>query len=203
MKRMKKLISLFLSIVLGIMCLVSVSSTSVSAGSKDENDGLIHEATIISEKFIDPELVGTRLSEVDPSNQATTFNAYGERHELSATFTTKKIVYVKPTGQPALGYAGGTGAIISFIKVGGNQFKFTVKVDAKPFTFITETGKATYSGTAYSAQVPKYAGNYTFEFVKDYVITTKKYDIYQYASYQYSVYVHDPAYSLRHKWVKL
>lgn len=203
MKGLKKLIALSLSVVLGIMCLISASSMAVLASSGNENDELIHEATIISEKFIDPELVGTKLSEVDPSNQVTTFNAYGERHVLSATFTTKKIVYVRPTGQPELGYAGGTGAIISFIKIGGSTFKFSVTVDAKPFTFVTETGKATYTGTAYSAPVPKYAGNYAFEFVKDFVITTRKYDIYKYTSYQYSIYVHDPAYSLRHKWVKL
>lgn len=79
---------------------------------------------------------------------------------------------------------------------------FTITVDAKYFTFTAETGKNASNGSDYGASVPSAAGKYRFDFIKDYVISTKKVDVYQYSEYKYSYYTHDPQYSLSHRRVK-
>lgn len=76
-------------------------------------------------------------------------------------------------------------------------------IDTKNFTFTAETGTTTSNGQGYGAYVPSGAGRYRFDFIKYYVIHTKRIDVYQYSEYKYSYYIHDPQYSLSQRWVKL
>lgn len=199
MRYLKRMVCFFVSLVIGVVCATSVSSHAVA--DSIENDELIHEQTIVSERFVDPALVGTAKGPVDQENQIIPFNVYGERHELKDTYVTNRTVYVQPTGQPGNGYVGGSGAWITFFDYGGDSYNFTVTVEFKIFSFTTDTGAVSGSGIGYSAQVPNFKNNYRFEFEKYYTIKTKKYDVYKYNIYQYSYYIQDADYSLDHRWV--
>ena len=63
-------------------------------------------------------------------------------------------MYVTPTGQPGLGYRGGSGATVFFFSSGGSSTNFTVTINSAPFTFTAETGQTTSSGSGYAAAVP-------------------------------------------------
>lgn len=189
---MKKLWAIILSCVMICSLITPVSATT-------ENNGqIIQEETIISETFVDPELVGTTIS-----SEITTFDNYNEIPVVGDEFEEQKTVYVTPTGQPSLGYNGGSGAFIFFFSSGGSSTTFNVTIDTKNFTFTAETGTTTSNGQGYGAYVPSGAGRYRFDFIKYYVIYTKRIDVYQYSEYKYSYYIHDPQYSLSHRWVKL
>lgn len=182
-----------------ILCVVIILSFATPALGVVEDDSIvIREPQIVSDVFIDPELVGTKLL-----NDIMPLDFYNEIPVVSDIFETKKLVYVTPTGQPSLGYVGGTGAFVFFFTTGGNSVKFTVTINAQNFTFTAETGSSTASGQGYGAPVPPSTGRYRFDFIKNYVITTKKVDVYQYTEYKYSYYLHDSEYSLSHRWVKL
>ena len=86
MKRLSKHLSIFLSLVIGIMCIVSLSGFATAESSMDE--ALIHDGVTVSEPFIDPDLVGTTLEETQQPGEITPFNAYGERHVYAGTYTT-------------------------------------------------------------------------------------------------------------------
>lgn len=92
---------------------------------------------------------------------------------------------------------------LHFFQYGGNSHKFTVTIDYKTVTLTAETGKMSGSGIGYTTTVPYKSGYYKFEFIKEYKIITKKYDIYKYNEYLYSVYVHDAGYALSHRWVRV
>lgn len=189
---MKKLWAIILSCVMICSLITPVSATT-------ENNGQIfREKTIISENFIVPELVGTTIS-----SEITTFDYYNEIPVVGDEFEEQKTVYVTPTGQPTLGYEGGSGAFIFFFSSGGSTTTFTVTIDAKNFSFTAETGTTSSNGQGYGDYVPSDAGRHRFEFIKHYVIHTKRIDVYQYSEYKYSYYIHDPQYSLSHRGVKL
>ena len=162
------------------------------------SENLVRENTIVTDKFIDENLVGTVLP-----NRIVPFNNQGESQVTSGNYTTKKTVTVTPTGQPGLGYEGKSGGMVFFFKSGGSSQKFTVTINYKSFTFTAETGKTASHGSGYGASVPSTSGRYRFQFIKNYTIKSKKIDVYKYNVYQYSYYVHDPQYSLSHKWVKI
>lgn len=103
--------------------------------------------------------------------------------KLLNTFTTYKTVYVTPTGQPKLGYIGGSR---------GGNVKFTA-----------QTGKSVSRGSGYGDKVPSKPGNYKFQFIKKYTIKTQKIAIYKYGTYQYTTYSHSPSYALGHRWIKI
>ena len=190
---MKKLLK---KIALTLTLLVSISTVPTFA-AVNNNEKIYYENSITTDKFIDPNLIGT----TEP-NAITPFNNYGES-QVTKNLETNKTVYVAPTGQPGLGYEGGSGAQVFFFETGGNSVKFTVKIDLKNVTLTAETGKTRSSGSGYSARVPSSSGKHKFEFIKYYKIKTKKIDVYKYGVYQYTYYVHDPQYSLSHRWVKL
>lgn len=119
MKKMYSKISLILALIIGIL---TVPFSAFAADGNSEN--LVRENTIVTDKFIDENLVGTVLP-----NRIVPFNNQGESQVTS--------------------------------------------------------------------------GYYRFQFIKNYTIKSKKIDVYKYNVYQYSYYVHDPQYSLSHKWVKI
>lgn len=193
MKKMYSKISLILTLIIGIL---AAPFPAFAADSNSEN--LVRENTIVTDKFIDENLVGT----VSP-NRIVPFNNQGESQVTSGNYTTKKTVTVTPTGQPGLGYEGKSGGMVFFFKSGGSSQKFTVTINYKSFTFTAETGKTASYGSGYGASVPSTSGYYRFQFIKNYTIKSKKIDVYKYNVYQYSYYVHDPQYSLSHKWAKI
>lgn len=199
MKWSKRMVCFFVSLVIGVVCTAPISSYAVEVSFDD--DELIQEQTVVSERFIDPTLVGTVIKPLGQENQIIPFNVYGEKQVLRATYVKYETVNVRPIKQPENGYKGGSGAWITFFESGGDTHEFTVTIDFKVFKFTTKTGTVNSSGIGYSAQVPSDKKNYFFEFVKDYTIRTRKYDVYKYNIYQYSYYIQDAKYSLGHEWV--
>ena len=190
MKNLLKKIALTLSLVVGIM---SIPFPAFAA----DDEKIVKEDTIITDKFVDPNLVGT-----SNSKGIMPLNNYGES-QVTTNYTTYKTVYVTPTGQPGLGYRGGSGATVFFFSSGGSSTNFTVTINSAPFTFTAETGQTTSSGSGYAAAVPSCTGYYRFDFIKNYTIKSKKIDVYKYNVYQYTYYTHDPQYSLSHRWVRI
>lgn len=187
---MKKIIS-------AMLCLAMLLSLSTTAFAYTGNQ-VIQEPTITSDKFIDPALVGTTIpGEIMPLDD------YNEVPVVAGTYTTYKTVYVTPTGQPSLGYTGGSSGIVFFFDYGGSSSKFTITVNGVNVSLTAETGKVSSSGSGYGASVPSASGKYRFDFKKDYTIKSKKIDVYQYNTYKYTYYTHDPQYSLGHRWVKI
>ncbi len=104
MKKMYSKISLILTLIIGIL---AAPFPAFAADSNSEN--LVRENTIVTDKFIDENLVGT----VSP-NRIVPFNNQGESQVTSGNYTTKKTVTVTPTGQPGLGYEGTSGGMVFF-----------------------------------------------------------------------------------------
>lgn len=213
MKKFKKFLSMLLAISMILVISVPAfatepsgkiskfagDTTNVGVCSTDENgEQIFKDPAVVSEYFIDPALVGT----TNPDG-IMPLDAYNEIPRVREIITTNETVYVTPTQQPSLGYRGGSGATVFFFSTGGSSVKFTVTIDSKLATFTAETGKTASSGSGYAAQVPDGTGNYKFEFIKYYVITTKIVDVYQYGLYLRSYELHDPQYSLGHRWVKV
>lgn len=199
MKKLIKKVVLLFAVIIGIIS----SQISVYATSSNDEVGYIEE-TVISEKFIDPELVGTYRKITVPKNNLVMLNNYGESHRKSGEYTTYKTVYVTPTGQPGLGYEGGSGDdSVFFFETGGSSIKFSVTIDYKVVSFTAETGASATYGHGHISRIPEKSGRYKFEFIKNYTIKSKKYDVYKYNEYKYSYYTHDPQYSLGKRWVKL
>lgn len=182
-----------------VLCLVILLSIAVPVAATAETDKqLFVEPTIVGDKFVDPILVDTTYpGDVMPLDN------YNEIPVVTDTITSYKTVSVTPTEQPPLGYKGGSGGIPFFFSEGGKSVDFTVTIEAKNVTFTAKTGIYSRNGAGYAAPVPAEKGNYRFQFVKEYVITTKKTDVYQYGLYKYSYMTHDPKYSLDHQWIKL
>lgn len=180
-----------------LICLATLCAAINPAFAATIDNDVIYEERIIGDTFVDPELVGTTYH----SDGIMPMDFYNEIPIVSKTFTTRKTVYVTPTGQPSLGYEGGEGNFVFFFETGGSSYKFTVSIDTKYVTFTAETGKTSSTGSGYGKMLPKAPGRYRFEFIKNYVITTKKVDVYQYSLYKYSYYIHDPQYSLGSRWV--
>ncbi len=189
---MKKLLNV-------ILCLVMLSSLAVPAfAATESNTQVFKEATITGEKFVDPALVGMAMP-----GGVMPLDDYNEIPVVRDTLSTKETVYVTPSGQPSLGYKGGNDAFVFFFSTGGGSVKFTVTINMEAVTFTAETGKTATNGQGYGAYLPSESGNYQFQFIKDYVITTKIIDVYQHGIYKYTYMIHDPQYSLGHRWVKL
>lgn len=188
---MKKVFCMFLSFFI-------LMSISAPAFASSDSNPVFQEDSVVSEPFVDPDKVGTTYP-----GGITTRDFYGERTVTRKTFTTHKTVYVTPTGQPSLGYEGGTNAFVFFFHSGGKTTNFSITVDAKRFILKAETGKSTSYGQGYGAPVPKNSGRYQFQFIKHYTIKTRVIDVYQGPEYKYTVYRNDPEYSLSHRWVKL
>lgn len=176
MRKIFRTIVLTLSFAVGMM---SIPLATFAAENNTEN--IIQEDAIISEKFVDSNLVGSSLDK-STSNGMVRANNYGERQVTSANYTTRKTVYVTPTGQPGLGYRRNPNAKIGvnviFFSTGGSSTKFTVTVNYKAVTFTAETGRTTTKGNGYGDLVPAKAGNYRFQFIKYYTIKLKKIDVY-------------------------
>lgn len=173
--------------------------TGVELYGADQNSKQIFKDTAVEgEHFIDPALVGT----TNPDG-IMPLDRYNEIPYVREIITTNQTVYVTPTKQPPLGYRGGSGATVFFFSAGGSSVKFTVTINSELVTFSTETGVANSSGSGYAAPVPDGTGNYRFEFIKYYVITSKIVDVYQYGQYKESFVTHNPEYSLGHRWVKV
>ncbi len=190
---MKKWMSAFLCLV----CVFSYALPALAASDEAESVRYIEE-TVVEEPVIVPELVGTTLQDgIMPCDY------YNEIPRLGEKFITEKTVYVTPSGQPSLGYVGGSGAFVFFFQTGGSSVDVSFTVDGKIFSFTVESGSQTSTGSGYGAYVPSAAGRYKFQFIKEYTITTKRYDYYQYNEYKYSMYIHDKEYALSHRWVKL
>ncbi|SCK03385.1 Uncharacterised protein [uncultured Clostridium sp.] len=191
MKNLLKKIALTLTLIMSITSI----PTFASINTYDNSENLVYyEDTIEGIKFIEEELVGTTI----PSPRS-----YGLTSKLLDTFTTYKNVYVTPTGQPSLGYRGGSGATVFFFESGGSSTTFTATIDFKNVTLTAETGRTASSGSGYAASVPSTSGNHKFQFIKYYTIKTQKIAIYKYGTYQYTTYSHSPSYSLGHRWIKL
>lgn len=190
MKKLLQKIALSLALIMGTTSIPTFASTS------SNNKGLIyHENIIEGEKFIEEDLVGTTIA--GP-------RSYGMTSKLLNTFTTYKTVYVTPTGQPKLGYIGGSGGgNVFFFESGGSSTTFTVSIDYKNVKFTAQTGKSVSRGSGYGDKVPSNPGNYKFQFIKKYTIKTQKIAIYKYGTYQYTTYSHSPSYALGHRWIKI
>lgn len=174
-------------------------SMGVELYNADENGKQVFkDPTVVSEHFVNPALVGT----TNPDG-IMPLDYYNEIPYVRETITTNKPVYVTPTKQPSLGYRGGSGATVFFFSTGGSSTKFTVTINSELVTFTAETGVTASSGSGYAAQVPDGAEDYRFQFIKYYVITSKIVDVYQYGQYKYTYVLHDPQYSLGHRWVKV
>ncbi|MFQ8921905.1 MAG: hypothetical protein ACLR60_08430 [Clostridium paraputrificum] len=191
MKKLLQKIALSLTLTVGIISTQPLISTRATTNSENL---IYYEDTIEGEKFIEEKLVGTTIA--GP-------RSYGMTSKLLDTFNTYKTVYVTPTGQPTLGYRGGSEGEVFFFKSGGNSTIFTVTIDYKNVKFTDQTGKSATTGSGYGSKVPSKSGNYKFQFVKYYTIKTQKIAIYKYGTYQYTTYSHSPAYSLGHRWVKV
>lgn len=184
--------NLFKKFALILTMIISVGTIPTFASTNNENL-IYYEDTIQGEKFIEEDLVGTTIS--GP-------RSYGMTSKLLDTFTTYKTVYVTPSGQPSLGYRGGSGATVFFFESGGSSTTFTVSIDYKSVKLTAQTGKTASSGSGYAAKVPSSSGNHKFQFIKYYTIKTQKIAIYKYGTYQYTTYSHSPSYSLGHRWIK-
>lgn len=205
---MKRFLSLFLALVMSLALAAPAFAAEPDGevftlgvelyGAGENGKQIFQDPIVVSEHFIDPALVGT----TNPDG-IMPLDDYGEIPRLREQFTVNKTVRVTPTQQPPLGYEGGSGATVFFFSTGGNSVKFKVTIKSKIVTFEAETGATTGSGSGYGARVPAGTGNYRFDFIKDYVITTKIFDYYQSGQYKYSIEVYDPQYSLGHEWVKL
>lgn len=185
-----------LAIVVCITVLFSLGTPAFAAAI--DNSRVFQDPVVREEVYIDPELVGTKMP-----GDIMVIDDYNEIPVVKETIVTEETVYVTPAGQPSLGYEGGSGATVFFFSSGGSSVKFTVTIATQNVTFKAETGKSTSSGQGYAAPVPSARGRYRFDFIKYYVITTKLVDVYQYGIYKYSYKVHDPQYSLSHRWVRL
>lgn len=187
---MKKMISLVLSLMM-ITCIIPVSASS------SVNDRIV-EDTVFSEPFVDPDKVGTTYP-----GEIATYDYYGERTVLREVHYVKKSVVVTPSGQPSLGYVGGSGATVFFFESKGSSVSVSFTVEGKALSITAKTEKTTSSGSGYAAPIPSTSGKYQFNFVKDYVIKVSIIDIYQGIDYKSTFYRTDPEYSLTHKWVKI
>lgn len=210
---MKRFLSLFLALVMalalaapafaaepddGVFASADHPSMGIELYGIDENgEQIFQDPVIVSEPFIDPALVGT----TNPDG-IMPLDDYGLIPHLREQFDTEKKepVRVTPAQQPPLGYKGGSGATVFFFSTGGSSVTFEVTIKSKIVSFKAETGVTASYGSGYGAQVPADAGNYKFNFLKYYVITTKIFDYYQGGQYKYSIEVHDPKYSLGHEW---
>lgn len=214
MKKSKKFFSMLLAISMLLAMSLSVPAFAAEPSGKiykfagqamnDELDStnengkqIFRDPVIVSDYFIDPALIGsTNPSSIMPLDD------YNEIPVVREVLTTNKDVYVTPIEQPSLGYKGGSGGSAFFFSTGGSSVKFTVTINYKLATFTAETGKAVTTGSGYGAPIPAGTGNYRFQFIKYYVITSKIVDVYQYGEYKHSYTLHFPEYSLGHRWVK-
>lgn len=189
---MKRIFTFFL-------CITILVSFGIPAFADASGLGeMIPGETIIGEKYVAPGRIGLPYP-----NAAVPLDDYNEIPVVRDTIETKKTVYVTPAGQPSLGFEGGNGGFVFFYHTGGNSVKFSVTINAKLVTFYAETGKQTSDGAGYCAQIPMTSGRYQFQFQKNYVITTKIIDVYQYGQYKYSYETHSAPYSVGYRWVKL
>ena len=188
---MKRVFTLFL-------CFTMVFVLSVPAFAENTNPSQLYPGEIFtSEKYVDPALVGSTCP-----GSVVPIDDYNEIPVYKETVVTYKDVYVTPTGQPSLGYVGGSNGFVFFFQEGGNKVNFTVTIKSKNVTFQAETGTESSSGSGYGAAIPAGSGYYKFRFLKKYTITTKIYDVYQYSQYKYSYQVHSTAYAITHDWVR-
>lgn len=186
----KKVFCMFLSFFI-------LMSISAPAFASSDSNPVFQEDSVVSEPFVDPDKVGTTYPGI------TTRDFYGERTVTRGRYTTYKEVKTEPTGQPSMGYVGGSGAFVFFFESGGKSDKFSITVNGKIMTLYAETGRVATSGSGYGALVPKESGRYRFKFVKNYVIKTTVIDVYQGPEYKYTFYRNDPQYSLDHEWIEL
>lgn len=210
---MKRFLTLFLSLVMAFALAAPAFAAEpddevftftdppmgVELYDADENGRQVfNDPAVVSEHFIDPALVGT----TNPDG-IMPLDYYNEIPYVREKLTTNATVPVTPTKQPPLGYRGGSGATVFFFSTGGSSTNFKVEINSEIVTFTAETGVTSSSGSGYAAQVPDGAGDFKFQFLKYYVITTKIVDVYQYGQYKYTYVLHFPEYSLGHRWVKV
>lgn len=176
--------------------IITLTISTFATGSENI---LINEEITTNESHIEERKFATPDSEeVRPNDY------YGERHVYRETIRTEKVVYCTPTGQPALGYEGGSDALVFFFETGGSSTTYTLTIEGQIVKLSVESGAQTGYGSGYGDYVPDASGRYKFQFIKRYVILTKVYDIYQGIDYKYTILVHEnQGYSLSHRWLKI
>lgn len=186
-----------MALAISLIASISTLATTPALAETNNTEVIYYEESITTDKFVDESLVGTKKVPT-----ITPFNNYGES-QVTTNLVTYDDVYVIPSGQPADGYIGNSGASVFFFQTGGSSTKFTVKIDYKNVEFTAETGTSASYGSGYEAKVPSFSGRHRFKFHKAYTIRTKKIDVYKYGVYSYTYYVHTPSYALGHIWVRV
>ncbi|HIU49998.1 MAG TPA: hypothetical protein IAD22_03180 [Candidatus Limousia pullorum] len=195
----KGIIKFFSVLLVFTMAFGCVSATEI----KDVDEQNNNFETVITEAFVDENLIGTTL-ESKPSRSGP----YGESHEVVDTEVIHKTVYVTPDGQPSGGYWGDSSdepsTFVFFFEAEGSNKEISFTAMGKYFTTQVKVGKMTTSGSGMGKVMIRDPYNrYQLELIKYYTINVYKVNIYKYGMYQSTYYRYDSSYSLDSRWVKV